>query len=92
MNLDALRGALGSASTKFPRDVLVHTPERFDSQVDLLVEATTGAMSGRSLRECQLLSWITRSRDIQDWYIGVGQWSGAYRTAVRNEKRSVQTP
>jgi 5-methylcytosine-specific restriction endonuclease McrA len=87
MNLDALRGALGSDPNKFPRDVLVRAPEWFDSQVDLLVEATTGAMSGRSLRGCQLLFRSIRSRDIQDWYIGVGQWSGTYRAALRNIER-----
>jgi 5-methylcytosine-specific restriction endonuclease McrA len=87
MNLDALRKALGSDPTKFPRDVLVRAPDWFDSQVDLLIEATAGAMSGRSLRECQSLFRSIRSKDIQDWYIGVGQWSGTYRAALRNIER-----
>ena len=82
MNLDALRGALGSDPTKFPRDVLVRAPEWFDGQIDLLVEASMGAMSGRSLSECQSLFRSIRSKDIQDWFIGVGQWSGTYRASV----------
>jgi hypothetical protein len=87
MNLAALHQTLGSDLSRFPRDVLVPSLEWFNSQVDLLVEAATGAMNGRSLGQCQALFREIRSRDIQDWYIGIGQWSGTYRAAVRGVEK-----
>lgn len=84
VNWEALRRALGTDPDGFPTDVLIRAPSWFTGQVDLLVEAVRCTAGGASLKRCQSILSEIRSRELQDWYIGVGQWSGTYRASVRN--------
>jgi 5-methylcytosine-specific restriction endonuclease McrA len=89
MDWNALRDALGTEPEAFPSDVLIHAPEWFTSQVDLLLEAISCAYEGERVDNCQSLIRKIRSSDIQDWFIGIGQWSGTYRASVLKVQKPI---
>lgn len=86
-----LETEIGYDSEKWSKSCLAPYPKWVDAEIDKLIDAVRIFMSGDK-KEAVVTLHSIRERDMNEWYLNVGQWSGQMRQGLLKLKLPVKVP